>query len=524
MVPLIQSPSQNPPQRLSLPAGADTSPWLLHPAFIVPAIVPFHESKAEIRLLLGGNGTGKTTSGSWEGTCFSTGYNPIRDETYPTPNEGWAVCLRLKDQGPVLREAFSRMLPQVLGRDGQPHPGWKYFKQADVFELKKGVPGAGSIIRFKQQEDGAEAFFGGRPLWIWPDEEKAGAVGERNFNQIMARRTPGQKLHILMTMTPEHGYSWVHRRMVDLESDDRIPGVEVFYVSLHDCLKENGGYLTREEIALVEEKYPLYEREARVYGRFTPIGTNPFFSPRLLLNAMEGAPSGKSSSWTDSGTPKDDPEATGTLIRTRESGHEYLAAWDPSSGVGGDPSVLVVLDRHDLAEVYHASSNQMDPDLFALREVLPASTYFNQARLAVEINGESGGAAIGAVRAYENLYYAKIWDKASAQPTDRLGWRTTDSSTGGGTRSRIFDALQRALREAKWSPSLDLLQEMGHVVVSRTERGWRPDHPDGKHDDHVVAAGIALAIHYEEPMIEWPDFRKLAVRHMRQDTNYSLIP
>ena len=36
-----------------------------------------------------------------------------------------------------------------------------------------------------------------------------------------------------------------------------------------------------------------------------------------------------------------------------------------------------------------------------------------QGTLAVEINGESGGAALGAVRSYENLYYQKIWDKAT---------------------------------------------------------------------------------------------------------------
>ena len=167
---------------LQAPSSLELTPWIAYMENMVPALLPFHQSSSAIRLLLGGNGTGKTTSGSWEATCFSTGYNPIRDEAYPTPNEGWAVCLRLKDQGPILRDALSRMLPQVLARDGSPHPGWKYYKQSDVFELKKGVPGAGSIIRFKQQEDGSEAFFGGRPLWIWVDEEKKGQVGERNFN------------------------------------------------------------------------------------------------------------------------------------------------------------------------------------------------------------------------------------------------------------------------------------------------------------------------------------------------------
>lgn len=505
----------------------DLTPWVGYVERIVPKIVPFHESQSAIRLLLGGNGTGKTTSGSWEATCFSTGYNPIRDETYPTPNEGWAVCLRLKDQGPILREALSRMLPQVLGRDGQPHPGWKYFKQSDIFELKKGTPGAGSIIRFKQQEDGSEAFFGGRPLWIWVDEEKKGQVGERNFNQMMARRTPGQKLHIFVTMTPENGFSWTYRRMYDQdpENHELIPRVAIFEVSKDDCLIENGGYIERAELEAEWEQWPEYEREARRYGRFNPMGTHPFYMAKLLLRKLETAPKGKSARITE-GKYEEDEDRVGTIYRERESGHEYLGVWDPSSGTGGDFSDFVVLDRNNLAEVYHSSSNRMDPDLYALKYVLPAIKYYNQGMLAVEINGESGGAAIGAVRAYENLYYQKIWDKSSAQSTDRLGWRTLDSRDGGGSRSRIFDALSQALRENKWEPSFQLLQQMGSIVRVKTEKGWHAEHPDGKHDDHVVAMGIAMAIHYEEPIMEWPDLNRLAVRHRRTDSaeSYSLIP
>jgi hypothetical protein len=496
--------------------------------FIVPKIVPFHESKAEMRLLLGGNGTGKTTSGAWEAVCFSTGYNPVRDERYPVPNEGWIVCLRLKDQGPVIRDALSRFLPLTRGKDGALHPGWTYFKQQDYYQIKKGCPGAGSIIRLKQQEDGPEAFFGGRPLWIWPDEEKAGSVGERNMNQMLARRTPGQKLHIFITMTPEHGYSWTWRRIADPESEERIPNFNIFEVSKYDCLKENGGYLDRAEVDAEAERWPLYEREARLFGRFNPMGTHPFFSPRLLLNAMEQAPKGKKARMErgayDQVAPRDDPEGPGTILRTRESGHEYIAAWDPSSGVGKDFSAFVVLDRNDLAEVFYASSNQMDPDLFALQVVLPSCKYFNQAKLAVEINGESGGAALGAVRGYENLYYAKTWDKTTAQQTDRLGWRTTDTGQGGGTRSRLFDSLTKTLREGKWAPSFDLLKEMCNVVSTKTERGWRPDHPDGKHDDHVVAAGIALAIHYEEPIYDWPPIGRHAVRWEPRFNSGVLIP
>src|SRR5262245_25961076 len=206
---------------------------------MVPKLRSFHESTAEIRLLLGGNGTTKTTSGAFDLVSYSQGHNPIRNEFYDTPNETWAVCLRLKDQGPVTLRNIERMLPR--SRSGTPM--WRFWRQDGVIQCKNG-----SEIRLKQQEEGKSSFYGGRPRAIWMDEEKPGEVGEANFNQILARTTPGQRLDILYTMTPENGYSWTHRRLVDPASEDLVPGCEVFHVSLYDCLIENGGFYSRAEV------------------------------------------------------------------------------------------------------------------------------------------------------------------------------------------------------------------------------------------------------------------------------------
>lgn len=503
----------------------EACPWLLHMPYIPPALIPFHEATNDIGLLLGGNGCSKTTTGSFIAACYATGFNPIKNERYDTPNEGWAVCLRLKDQGPVIQDALSRMLPYERGKDGTLRPGWTYHRLSAVYEIKKGMPGAGSIIRLKQQEDGPAAFFGGRPLWIWVDEERDGYVGEQIFNQLMARTTPGQRLHIFITMTPEHGFSWTYSRLYNQESQRLIPGVFVHEVSKWDLTKEKGGYFDSEQIRLEESKYDEYERAARVQGRFMPLGTSPFFAAALIMKQMVNAPAGKSVELEEHlgrVIPLERGEALGTIIRARESGHEYVAAWDPSSGVGGDSSVVVVFDRHSLAEVYHASADRIPPAEFAMRYVLPACRYFNDAKLAVEINGEGGGAALDAVRGYDNLYHRTVHDKVTIEGTQHVGWRTTDP-----TRLRLFDALNKCLCEGKWSPSQDLLQQMGHVIKKpRDGGGFRPDHPDGKHDDHVVAAGIALAVHFEEPIYDWPEWARLRVRYEErpeEDTG-ALIP
>jgi len=500
------------PPLLEAPAiDLEARPWLLHMPYIPPAIIPFHEARNEIRLLLGGTGTSKTTTGSFETACYMTGYNPIRDESYQVPNECWAVCLRLKDQGPIIRDAMARMLPYMRGKDGQLRPGWRYFKQDALFEIKKNLPGAGSILRLKQQEDGPEAFFGGRPLSIWIDEERDGATGERIFNQIMARTTPGQILHIFLTMTPEHGFSWTHQRLYDRTSERLVPGVYVLEVSKRDLVKSKGGFITEEEIKKEEGKWDEYEAAAKIEGRFSPMGTSPFFRAKFIIEQMEDAPQGTPvvlENTLGRYLPQEKEDSIGRLYRSRESGREYVAAWDPSSGVRGDFSVVVVFDRHTLTEVYHASSDRIPPDEFAFKYVLPAANYFNEAKLAVEINGEGGGVALDAVRSYENIYYRTIFDKTSVQGTQSIGWRTTEE-----TRRRAFDSLNKCLCDKKWHPSYQLLQQMGYIVKKPMDRGgFRPDHPDGKHDDHVVAAGIALAVHFEEPIYDWPDLSRLAIR------------
>src|SRR6185436_13825774 len=129
------------------------------------------------------------------------------------------------------------------------------------------------------------------------------------------------------------------------------------------------------------------------------------------------------------------------MQRQRESAHNYLAAWDPASGLGKghDASSLVVLDRGDLTVVLHARSTDLIPERFFHEIVLPACQYYNEAKLIIESNGEGGGAAIQAAKDsnYGNLYTQKRIDKQDGGYTDRLGWNTNEQSRG-----RMIDSLQ----------------------------------------------------------------------------------
>jgi type II secretory pathway component PulJ len=161
-----------------------------------------------------------------------------------------------------------------------------------------------------------------------------------------------------------------------------------------------------------------------------------------------------------------------------------------------------------LAQVFHARANDIAPDVFAREIAIPAAQYYNDAILAIESNGESGATAVQSCRdGYRNLYMQTNYQKASATYTDKYGWNTNEQS-----RYRMIDALKRALEENRWTPTRDLLEEMGHMVVKSVGAKSKVEHADGYHDDLAMAAGGALAIHFEEPLVEWPDFSRLRIK------------
>lgn len=498
---------------------AKRSPWLAYPLTCVPAIRPWHESLADYRVLSGPNDGGKTTAGAADLVSYSMGYNPIRKETYETPNMCWAVCVELKSAGRVMFRKLSEMMPRkTSGRRD-----WKYYKQEHLIVL-----GNGSEIAIKSQKEGESSLLGERCTAIWVDEATGGDTGLENFGELQARGLPDRPLKMFFTLTPkmDTGIEWMHRRLWREPGkephEEFIDGTFCHQFQLSDCLIEKGGFISPEVYRQKVKNTDPNEVAARLHGLWQPFMSRPAFSFGLMLKALERAPKQRPIRWVSTFTkPKweDCDSGPGKMLQDRESGAEYIAAWDPSEGLGKghDPSSVVVFKRNDLSEVYHARANDLHPEKFYREVAMPAAQYYNDSLLIIESNGKGGGAALSAAinSPYQNLYVRQLWDKVGAVSTNRLGWLTTASADGGGgTRGRMLDALQRALREEKWTPSRDLLEEMQNMTVKRMDSGRiRIEHADGYHDDLVMAAGIALAVHYEEPLSEMPDLETLRLRY-----------
>ena len=464
----------------------------------VPSIRSFHESKAKIRVLSGPNRGGKTTRGAWELVCFATGYHPIRQEKYETPNICWAVMLDRKNYKPVILERLREWLPL----------GTRYYAADEYFQLPEPW---GSKIYLKSAEPGETKFAAEGILAAWFDEGREAM--EKPFMETLARIRPGWPLRLFMTMTPEDGMGgWTWKKLYDEKSPHRYKGTEIFYFNLYDCQKENGGHLSKDEIEHFVSTFPAWKREAKVYGRPGTMSSDSFYRKDALDRMAERA---------DVFEPHIiSVDAVGTVHLTKHEdgdifvarppapGHSYIMPTDMAGGTGYDYTVASILDVTDRAEVAYFKSNSMDAVRATTERIIPLGRYYKRAKAIPEVNGPHGATHISLLKEhrYGNIFRQLTWQALRRRYREQLGYRTNEF----GARDAIYDGWQKALREQSWTISEDAISEARLVA----EVEGRPDHPPGRHDDHFFSVGIGLAALLLQPKtgakIEIPEQPKWA--------------
>ncbi|MGE0792472.1 MAG: hypothetical protein AB7S26_42755, partial [Sandaracinaceae bacterium] len=168
------------------------------------------------------------------------------------------------------------------------------------------------------------------------------------------------------------------------------------------------------------------------------------------------------------------------IWRLPQPGRRYVVIVDPSEGVGGDPSGIVILDRgsgEHVATIEGQFSTwecaRVGADAGWLYAVLRRDGVREPALLAVERNNHGHAVLQALVREhrYPNIYVGR--DK-------RLGWLT-----GPVSRANALSALHDAHREQHWSsPERETHQEMLHFIVPAD---GKPQAAPGTHDDLVLA-------------------------------------
>ena len=225
----------------------------------------FHASgTAEIRVVFGGNRSGKTTSGAAEAVAHSLGYRPWLPNGHVDRivRNAAGNPLATPNIGRIIGENFEVSVVQTI------HP--KIMEWAPSGSIKniqknqRGVPVRydfynGSVIHLLSNDQDDRVFEGPNGHWAWFDEPTT----QRKFNGIR-RGLVDFDGTCWMTMTPL-AEPWINEVLVSKanEPDGRI---KVFYYSIWDNCVTNGGTLSQRAIMSFLEDLPEEERQAREFG------------------------------------------------------------------------------------------------------------------------------------------------------------------------------------------------------------------------------------------------------------------
>lgn len=225
----------------------------------------FHAADtAEVRLVFGGNRSGKTTCGAVEAIAHSLGYRPwlkkddphywvrqANGDPIPVPNVGRIICENFETSAkqtinPKLMEwapknTISKIVPNPRGIPAEYH-----FTN-------------GSVIYVLSYDQDDRAFEGPNGHWAWFDEPPP----QRKFNGIR-RGLVDYDGTCWLTMTPL-AEPWINDTLMTKanEVDNRV---RLMYYSIWDNCVENGGVLSRRAVESFLEDLPEEERQAREFG------------------------------------------------------------------------------------------------------------------------------------------------------------------------------------------------------------------------------------------------------------------
>lgn len=160
---------------------------------------------------------------------------------------------------------------------------------------------------------------------------------------------------------------------------------------------------------------------------------------------------------------------------------KYNIGVDPSDGEGSDNSCIDVYENDNIEQVAQFYGKVRPDELAELTKEI--AEFYNRAFVGVENNQLTTILFLSKI--YDNIYYETKIDEKTMKKSKKLGWNTNTK-----TRDPMIDEFIIAFDEDTLIIRSNItLNEMRTFV--RKENGKR-EHADGKHDDSLFAAFIAL--------------------------------
>ena len=224
----------------------------------------FHKSQKFGRIFLGGNQSGKSTSGVVEGLWWNTRRHPYRTFQTTLPMHGRVVCVDfIQGLEKILLPEFQRWCVLSDLKNSSWLDSWDSFHRTLTFEN-------GSDIEFLSYEQDLEKHAGTKRNWIYFDEEPPESI----FGENMARLLAQEDAAWWIAMTPVEGITWIYDRFV--EPKEAMPDVDVFLVN------------TEENIYLSCQREPLNELSddfLRMSKRFDSMDLSSRRAVESILNS-----------------------------------------------------------------------------------------------------------------------------------------------------------------------------------------------------------------------------------------------
>lgn len=166
------------------------------------------------------------------------------------------------------------------------------------------------------------------------------------------------------------------------------------------------------------------------------------------------------------------------------AGHRYVIGCDPSDGEGSDNGVIDAwdLDVGDKIEQVAQFYGKARPDVLAEINA-EMGNFYNHAFVGVENNMLTTVLFLSKI--YDNYYSSMVVDEKTAKKTKKLGWNTNSK-----TRDLMIDDFIISFEEGVLIIRSTVTRSEMKTFIKK-DTGKR-EHANGKHDDSLFAAFIAL--------------------------------
>lgn len=175
-----------------------------------------------------------------------------------------------------------------------------------------------------------------------------------------------------------------------------------------------------------------------------------------------------------------------TIFVEPKPDREYVMGVDPSEGVGGDNSVIEVIDTLTLEQVAEFVSNKIPPAQLA-KVVDNLGTKYNTAIAVVERNNHGHLVLDRLKDTYGSIYMMQVLDEKTQKKTRKLGFLTNMK-----TRDNILDEFEDLVSEFSVKINSAILKS--EMLTFITDETGKRIAKAGKTDDCIMAFSIGLKV------------------------------